>query len=218
MVSRHIRCGLTLVLLGIESLAYAVIVDRVAVIVGDAAIKDSDIEDDLRITAFLNNESPAATPAARKQAANRLIDQKLIRKEIQAGDYPSASVAEAQSLLADLKKRYPNETAYQKALASRGIDEEDLKERLLWQLTVLRFIDTRFRPAAFVPDQEIETYFNEHKQQLQAANAGKPVTLDALRSQIQDILTGERVNQLLDEWLDRRREATKIVYLEEALK
>jgi hypothetical protein len=218
MAMRQYGCGVALALLWAAPLAQAVIVDRVAVIVGGGVVKDSDIAEDLRITSFLNNESPASTPAARKAAANRLVDQKLIRREMEAGDYPSGSVAEAQNLLTDLKKRYANDTAYQRALTSRGIDEDDLKERLLWQLTVLRFIDVRFRPAALVTDAELETYFNEHKQQLQAANPGKPATLDALRPQIQDILAGERVNQLLDEWLERRRKATKIVYLEEALK
>ena len=130
-------------------LAQAVIVDRVAIIVGNAIVKDSDIDEDLRVTAFLNNENPAFNPAARKKAASRLIDQALIRKEIQSGEYPSAPVAEAQSLLADLKKRYPDEAGLQEELlASRGIDEEEVKDRLLWQLTVLRFIDARFRPAA----------------------------------------------------------------------
>jgi hypothetical protein len=219
MATQQRRCGITLVFLWAASLAQAVVVDRVAVIVGgDGVVKDSDIAEDLRITAFLNNESLVSTPAARKAAANRLVDQKLIRREIESGDYPSGSVTEAQSLLADLKTRYPDDAAYQKALVSREIDEEDLKARLLWQLTVLRFIDVRFRPAALVTDEELATYYGEHKQQLQSANPGKPATLDALRPEIQDILAGERVNQLLEEWLDRRRQGTKIVYLEEALK
>ncbi len=206
--------------------AKAVIVDRVAIIVGNAIVKDSDIDEDLRVTSFLNNQSPAANSAVnsavkqadRKKAASRLIDQALIRKEIQSGEYPSAPVAEAQSLLANLKKRYPNETVYKTVLASRGIDEDEVKARLLWQLTVLRFIDARFRPAALVTDEEIEQYYNQNQQQLRAANPGKPATLDALRAEIQDTLTGERVNEFLDEWLNRRRQDTKIVYLEDGLK
>lgn len=209
---------LVAVLLFAMPLAQAVIVDRVAIIVANAIVKDSDIDEDLRVTAFLNNESPAANESARKKAASRLIDQALIRKEIQSGEYPSAPVAEAQSLLADLKKRYPGEAAYKKVLSSRGIDEEEVKDRLLWQLTVLRFIDARFRPAALVTDEEIEKYYNQNQRQLRATNPGKPATLDALRAEIQDTLTGERVNELLDEWLNRRRQDTKIVYLEDGLK
>ena len=103
-------------------------------------------------------------------------------------------------------------------MASYGITEEDVKSRLLWQLTALRFIDTRFRPAAFVTDDEIQKYYEGHARQLQAGHAGQAATLDALRGEIQDILAGERINQLLDEWLNSRREASKIAYLEEGLK
>lgn len=196
----------------------AVIVDRIAIVTGDRIIKESDISEDLRITAFLNNESPANTPAARRQTASRLIDQALIRKELESGDYPPGSLAEAQTLLADIKKRYPDDPAYKTALKSHGIDEEDLKERLLWQLTVLRFIDARFRPAVLVTEEDLEKYYNQHRQELQAETPGKPVSLETLRPHIQDILAGERVNQILDEWLEHRRKAAKIVYLEPELK
>ena len=92
------------------SLAQAAIVDRVAIVVGNRIVKDSEIEQDLRTTAFLNNENPASSPDARKKAAGRLVDQTFIRTEVESGDYPSGSVQETQSLLADLKKRYANLT------------------------------------------------------------------------------------------------------------
>jgi hypothetical protein len=200
------------------SIAGAVIVDRVAIIVGNRIVKESDITEDLKITAFLNQQNPMFNSAARRKAANRLVDQVLIRKEFESGDYPYGSVSEAQTLLADLKKRYADEASYKRALASRTIDEPDLKTRLLWQLTVLRFIDARFRPAALVTTEEIEKYYNEHKPQLQAANPGTLATLDAFHPQIEDLLSGERVNQLLEDWLNRKREETRIVYLEDGLK
>jgi hypothetical protein len=217
MMLSRLKGLVTVVFLG-ALLTQAAIVDRIAIIAGNTIIKDSDILRDLRVTAFLNNESPAISPASRKIAADRLLDQALIRKEIEAGEYPSAPVAEAQSLLADVKKRYLNDAAYQRALAARGIDEEELKARLLWQLTVLSFIDMRFRPAAIVTDEETEKYYNEHRQQMQASNPGKPATLDAFRPQIQDTLAGERVNGMLEEWLIQRRKETRIVCLEDALK
>jgi hypothetical protein len=198
-------------LLWAATIAQAVIVDRVAITVENSIIKDSDIAEDLRITSFLNNESPSGSLAARKVSASRLIDQAVIRKEIDSGAYPSASAAETQSLLAEVEKRYPNEAAFKQAMTSRGIDEDDLKDHLVWQLTVLHFIDARFRPSALITEEDIEKYYNQHKPRFQAA-------LEAVHAQIQDELTGERVNQLLDDWLTRRRQSTKIVYLEEALK
>jgi hypothetical protein len=206
------------VLLLANPMARAVIVDRIAVIAGRGIVKDSDIRLDLGITSFLNNEPVSFSAASRKKSASRLIDQLIIRSEVETGDYPSGSTAEAQALLDDIQKRYPTEAALKKVLTSLGIDEAELKARLTWQLRVLRFIDARFRPAAFISDEEVEKYYAAHKQQLESANRGKPATLDALRPQIEDTLAGERVNQLLDDWLSQRRQETKIIYLEPALK
>jgi len=207
------------VLLLSAALSRSEIVDRIAISVSSRIIKDSDIDQDLRITAFLNHQRPAFDAAARKAAASRLLDQTFIRNEIALGEYEVAPVAEAQALLASLKKsRYADDAAYKSALASYGISEEDLKDHLLWQMTALHFIDLRFRPAVLVSDDEIQNYFDQHRREMEAANPGKPATLAALHDQIQQTLTGEAVNRLLFDWLERRRKAAKIVYLEESLK
>src|ERR1700733_6943967 len=148
------------------ALAQAVIVDRIEDVVGKKIIKDSDIADDLKLTAFLNQQPLASTPALRKTAANRLLDQTFIRDEVEAGAYPQASLGELQENLDGLvKARYAADAAYKKALAVYGISEDDLKARLLWQLTVLHFIDTRFRSSANVTDDEIRKYYDSHKEQ-----------------------------------------------------
>jgi hypothetical protein len=194
------------------ALAQAVIVDRIAIIAGKKIIKDSDIANDLKLTAFLNQEPLASTPARRKTAANRLLDQTFIRDEVEAGEYPQASLGELQENLDGLvKARYATDAAYKKALAAYGISEDDLKARLLWQLTVLHFIDTRFRSSANVTDDEIRKYYDSHKQQFTGG-------LDASRGKIEDILAGELTNKAFYDWLDHRRQATAIRYLEDSLK
>ena len=165
-------------------LAHAAIVDRIAIIAGKQIIKDSDIAKDLRLTAFLNQEPLAFTPAARKKSADRLLEQCFIRDELQAGDFPVATVAETQITLEKLiQSRYRTDSAYKHALASYAISDDDLKARLLWQLTVLRFIDLRFGSSIFVSDDEIRQYYESHKQQYSG-------DLTASRSKIQDTLTG----------------------------
>jgi hypothetical protein len=190
----------------------AVIVDRIAIIAGKQIIKDSDIANDLRITAFLNQEPLAFTPAARKKAANRLVEQCFIRDELEAGDYLVATVAETRNTLEKLiRSRYRTEAAYKHALASYGISEDDLKARLQWQLTVLRFIDLRFGSSVFVSDDEIQQYYESHRQQYSGA-------LNASRSKIQDTLVGDRTNKAFYDWLDRQRQRKTVRYLEDGSK
>lgn len=199
-----------------SSLALGVIIDRIAVVVGNSIIKDSDIDRDIRVTSFLNREPLDFSNAARKKAASRLIDQIFIRREIQIGDYPAATLQETDRQLDSLKKqRFPSNSAFEQALGQYGLTTLELRTQFQWQLTVLRFIDVRFKPAVLVTDDEIEKYYHEHAAALRKQYPGK--TLDDLSEQIRGILSGERVNQQFFRWLDYQRKNNKIQFREESL-
>ncbi len=133
--------------------AAAEIIDRVAVVVGQDVIKWSDIDRDIRVTDFLNEAALDFGASARKQSASRLIDQALIRQQIRSGEYPPASLDDAGRLLASLRSdRFHSDAAYHAALSRYGITEEELRDALLWQLTVLRFIEARFHPETPASD------------------------------------------------------------------
>ena len=187
-------------------LAQVAVIDRISVIVGTRVVKASDIEREIRITSFLNGKQPDFKLASRKQAANRLIDQDLIRNEIQSGGYQVAPTSDADALLAQLRKsRFTNGAQYRQALNRYGIDEGELKHALLWQLTVLRFIDARFRPGVLVTDQDVQEYQNKHGTNLK-------------REQVEDLISGERINKQFYDWLDQNRKDLRIEYREESLK
>ena len=196
----------------------AAIIDRIVVVVDSSIIKTSDIDRDIRATALINQEPLDLSIAGQKRAVNRLIDQIFIRREIDIGGYPAASPEEADRELARLKHdRYRTSAAFQQALQKYGISAVDLHTQFQWQLTVLRFIDVRFRPGANVTDDEIAAYFNTHAAALRRANRGK-ITLDDFRQQIQDTLAAEKVDQQFFTWLDDQRKVSKIRYREADLK
>ena len=196
---------------------YGVIVDRIAIRVDNAIVKDSDISRSIRVTDFLNDEPLKLTGSERRQAGKRLIDQSFIKREIGIGDYPQATWDEADQQLSKLKSnRYRSPAAYQQALAKYGLVEPDLRFEYQWQLTVLRFIDLRFKPAVLVSDDEISKYYTSHSAALRKANPGKS-SLDDLRDSIQEIITGEKVNEQFFAWLDEQRKSRKIEFHEEGL-
>lgn len=212
------RSRIAAVLLFANYLALAVIIDRIAIIVGNSIIKDSDIDRDLRVTEFLNGEPLDLSNAAKKKAADRLIDQVFIQREIRIGDYPAASFEEVDRQLAGLERqRFKTDAAFEQALRRYGLTELDLRTELQQKLTLLRFIDVRFKPAVLVTDEEIEKYYRDHLAALRRAYPGKS-SLDDLRPHIEDILTGEKVNQELFAWLDEQRKQAKIQYREESLR
>jgi len=200
------------------SVAYsAVILDRIAVIVGQHVIKTSDVQRDLRVTAFLNRQSLALTPQAKRQSAERLIDQELIRQEIITGEYRRPPESEAGALEKQLiDDRYGgSEARLRQALARYGLSEEQLRSQLLWQLTVLQFIDQRFRPEVYVSDEEVRAYYDQHQAELRKQPPADS-SFDALKEQIRQLLEGEQINQKFLAWLDEARKQIHIEYKQEA--
>ena len=197
--------------------ASAVIIDQVAVIVGNSIVKNSDIERDLRVTAFLNNDPVDLSRAARKKAADRLIDQIFIRREIFAGSYPRATKSEAENQLKQLEQeRFKSEAEFASALKHYDISRDDVVTQFQWQLTVLRFVDARFKPAVLISGNEIDKYYTAHAVALRRQYPGK--SAQDLHDEISDILTGEKVNKDFFSWLDDERKQSDIEYLEENLK
>lgn len=200
------------------SLAYsAVMLDRIAVIVGRHVIKTSDIQRDLRATAFLNRQSLALTPQAKRQAAERLIDQELIRQEIATGGYGRPPESEAGAIEKQLiNDRYGGSQArLGQDLARYGLSEEQLHSQLYWQLTVLQFIDQRFRPEVYVSDQEVRSYYDQHQDELRKQHPQNGA-FDALKEQLRQLLEGEQINQKFLAWLEEARMRSHIEYKQEA--
>jgi hypothetical protein len=195
----------------------AVVLDRMAVIVGKNVIKISDIERDLRVTEFLNRQPLSLSPQAKRQSVERLIDQEIIRQEIVTGGYRRPADADADTLDKQLlKDRFGGSPARLREELSRyGLSEEQLREQLLWQLTVLRFIDQRFRPAVYVSDEEVRAYYDKN---LPAIRRQYPAnsSFEALQAKIRGLVEGERINQNFTQWLEQARKRYRIEYKQEA--
>jgi hypothetical protein len=196
--------------------AQAEILDRIAVSVGNRVITETDLDREIRITAFLNSAKPGFTPENKRQTAERMVDQLLVRSELEASRYIMPSSAEADAALKEEKNRFADDAAYRAALAEYGIAEEELKTRLLWQLTLLRFIDVRFRPGIQIGDDEIRTYFNDSVRTLAAqAHPGKTPSIDDYRDGIEQTLISQAANKQVDQWLKEARRRTHIQYHDE---
>jgi len=208
---------ITLFLCLAGSLNSAVVVDRIAVIVNKSAIKMSDIYRDLRVTEFLNGERSNVTIEARRKAAERLIDQNLLRTEITNAGFKWASTGEADALLAKIRQDRFGGSAdrMRSALRQYGLDQEELRSQLLWQLTVLRYIDQRFRNGVLVTDEDVRAYYDQRLTDLKRENP-KDSSFEALAPKIRESLEGERVNQNFVESMEQSRRRSRIEFMEGA--
>ena len=208
---------LLLFLIAVSAASAAVVLDRIAVIADNHVIKSSDIDWDLRVTAFLNREPLNINPQTKRQAAERLIDQEIIRMEIVTGNYRRPSDADADTLLTQLRRdRFGgSDVRMRQELQRYGVAEELLHAQLLWQLTVLRFIDERFRPGVIVTDDEVQAYYNQHRAELERENP-KDSRLEALEPKMRSQLEGQKINEAFNQWLEAARKRYRIDYKQEA--
>jgi len=199
--------------------ASAAIIDRIAVSVGSRVITTSDLDREIRVTALLNGVQPDFSPAAKRATVERMVEQKLVRRELESSRYPVPEPDSVLPALADFRKRfYPDNSDYQRALAQYRVTNRDVLDELLWQRTLLEFVEVRFRPSVEVSDQEIQDHFDKVvAPAARVAHPLQPVALEDYRDQIERTLTGSREDQEMDNWLKEARRRTEIVYHDEAL-
>lgn len=188
--------ALLLPLLLVSIGASAGVVDRLAVTVGNTAITETEVLDEVRLTQFLNNEPLDLGPTQRRAAANRLVDQELIRNEMLVGQYAQPQAGDSDALLRSfVQTHYPDRAQFEAALLKYSLTEDQVKRRLVWQLQVLRFTDLRFGTGLPPASQE---------------------TAAANREQDGETAEGARVDQEMDSWLKDARSQTRVSFKNEA--
>lgn len=220
MRSRYISLAVTLALalLLAPPTIRAEIIDRIAITVGNQVITESQIDEEIRVTAFLNREKADLNPAAKKEAAGRLIQQALVRREMDVSKYPLPELSSANESLQTLEGLYPNQNAFDEALQLYGITKDELTRRLWWQLTLLRFIDYRFRPGILVTPSDVQAYYRQQLSKWQQAGIKPIPTLDQSRDKIEEILTQNRIDTALDQWVTEARNQVMVTYLDPSLR
>jgi hypothetical protein len=194
-------------------LSGAVILDRIAAIAGTHVIKTSDIDRDIRLTDFLNGTQLNFSAAVKREAAERLITQHIIRDEIVSGGYRRPPESEAIVLEADLRRdRFGGSLErFRETLRRYALTEMELHDQLLWQITVLQFIDQRFRGGAVVTDDDVRAYYDGHAAELRH-DYPKDGSFDALAPKIRTTLEGELINKSFNEWLDQQRKNYRVEF------
>lgn len=205
-----VAAGLALWLPGLElaGSARAETLDRIAVSVGRDVITESQVILDLRVVAFLDGKPVDLSGAAKRKAAERMVDQLLILREAADSHVNLPSVEATAGLIAP----YAAESGYQANLERYGISERDLGDHLLAGLRTLTFTDLRFRPDVQVSSEDVRSYYDK----LPGSAAAPKPSFEDSRAQIEKLLTEQHVLEALDQWLAMARSTANIRYHEKA--
>jgi len=192
------------------------IIDRVAVTIDNQPVTESQLLEELRVTAFLNAEKPDLSPANRRRTAGRLVEQTLIRREMELMHDTGPEGAEIEEASKAAKSRFAGQAAFERELQAYGIGAGVLDRALARQTAALRFIELRFRPQVQVQEVEVRQYYETvylaecQRKQL------RPASFEEARAQCQEALAQQRVDKQVDAWLADMKGRTRIRYTEAA--
>jgi peptidyl-prolyl cis-trans isomerase SurA len=188
--------------------------NKVVASVGYDAITQRDVLEEYNFERFLEGKFPAGAPSGveGQSVLNRLIRQTLLDEQMRSPDRDSenARKAAAETLNA-VQEKFPNKEAYRSALQSLGMTEQQALERLELYQRTLRMVNNRLRPAALPDPSDVEDYYKKtFVPEYAKGHTGSPPPLDDVRQQIQEILVQKKMNQMLEDWLERLKSTHQV--------
>jgi len=190
------------------------VIDRIVATVNGHIILQSDWDEALSYEALLNARPITQfTDDDRRAVLDRLIDQELLAEQRKSASFERASASEAAARLADARKQYPEaatDAGWQLVLERFGLKEKDLISHLQQQIDLMRLVDAHLRPAVQIDSKSVEAYYREKfVPQVKPAIVAETPPAE-VAAQIRELLTQEKVSELMISWLQSLRSESKV--------
>ena len=195
----------------------AELLDRIAITVGNAVITEQQIYEQLRIAAFLNGEDPQFTQENLRQTADRMVLQLLLSQDMTANGFPAPPAEEAETLLADIRKRHwGSEAEFHAAAQEAGLSDSAISQFLRRMVGTLKYIDFRFKPSVRVSDSEL---FEPYQQRygIPGPDEKEPPALEDVREELETELINQSVDEVVDRWLEEAKGRSGVRYRAEVI-
>jgi hypothetical protein len=189
------------------------VLDRIVATVNNHIILQSEWQDAVRYDAFVAGRALNQVQAADcKAALDHLIDQELLREQMRSSGFPHASGEEVEKSLQEIRKRYAAdaEAGWDAALKRYGLTEQELKKRVALQVDLLGLVDSRLRPNVVIDSKSIESYYNQELIPQLRQSGAQQVPLAEVTPKIRELLTQQKMNQMLVAWLQDLRSGSQI--------
>jgi parvulin-like peptidyl-prolyl isomerase len=181
------------------------VVDRIVARVDTDIILLSDVRTLAKYQSLLDEK-----PESDAQILDRLIDQWIVRNEAKAALFPQPSDADVQRSLERLKRSFSSPEAFEERKKQAGLSDEELLRMVRSQLYLSNYLDSRFRSATHVEEQEIAEFYKTRLVPRAESRGQTPPTLDAARPFIQEALVQKAINDQADRWLKESRGRLKV--------
>ena len=206
---------ISLLLLSAGGVRAAEVLDGIVATVNNRVILTSDWNGEVRFECFMSGRQLAdVTPKEKKAALDRLIDRELLHEQMVQTNLKPASADEVKKQINALKSDQALQRSgdsWDAELSRYQLSENMVADYVGSELTELRLVDARFRASIQIPESEIANYYRE-----QLAPKLPPSSspgLAAATPKIREILIQEKINQLLNSWLETLRSQAHIQIL-----
>lgn len=199
--------------------------NAVVAVVNQQVVLASDVDEEMRLVHLLpgGNQQDNSASAALERLITRLLIEQQIRIEDPSQLNPDAKDVEAS--LIGLRQDLPackltdcmTEEGWTTFLA--GLDLTPAQVAAYWKdrYAVLGFIEQRFRSGIRISPEEIADYYQKTLlPQYHSATEAPP--LKAVSARIQEVLLQQRVNSLLDDWVQSLREPGQVEIIDPTLR
>ncbi len=192
------------------------VIDRIVATVNGHIILQSDWDEALCYEALLSGRSlNQFTDDDRRAVLDRLIDQELLGEQMKSASFQHASEAEAAERITEARKQYPEaatDEGWESVLARFGLSERDVISHVQQQIDLMRLVDAHLRPNVQIDSKTVEAYYREKfVPQLKPVIAAEAPPAD-IAAKIRELLTQEKVNELMISWLQSLRSESKVSF------
>lgn len=190
------------------------VIDRIVATVNGHIILQSEVDEALCYQAFADRRPLTPFSAEQRKAAlDRLIDQELIREEVQKSSLQAVSPAEVEARIAEIRKLHSevsDQASWLAALHRYDLTADELHRRVTADLNSWKAIEARLRPSVAVDSRSIERYYQESLLPELHKKGAPEVPLTLVAPKIKEILAQQQMNDLLVNWLKSLRTESNI--------
>ena len=101
--------------------------------------------------------------ALKNEVLDGLIEREILYQQSQKADI-KVDNQQVDEQMAGIKKRFPNEAEFQKALASMGLTEAEVRTQIQRGLSIRGLIDREVADKIVITDEEIKAYYTGNPQ------------------------------------------------------
>lgn len=189
--------------------ASAVTIDRVAAVIDRQVITVSEVSQMVEMRLF-SRQAKQTEDDYRHSVLENLIAQALRYRDVErfgAQDIPKDSI---EARLQEIQKRFGSDAGFTAALQHTELTIDEFRALVKRQLQVEAYIQERFAPLVFIPNEDIDAYYRGTWSQQRRERGLAIPALSEVREEIRTLLRSDRLQKEIETWTTQLRARSNV--------